>query len=430
MIPGLLSCNNTQTMLDRIDHITNLIGKYFRKELTPDEAALLEEWLSEHEDNRKLLAMLTNEDALAARMSAYTEFECPDMLEKISAQLDAEAPVAPKAKRFTLKKVMTIGGIIAAAILVVYFCATLLSPGKPADIPKVVETKVKSTPVNDTIVYPVAKAMLILANGDTILLDENGDGPIGVQGAFNVSRYSSELRYEANGAVDAMEDLYNTIITPRGAQFKILLPDRTIIMLNVASSIRLKISPGKPIRNIDVTGEAYFDIARNPGNPFIAEIPSSEPGGSTGKVEVIGTQFNINTYDDSDLRKVTLLGGGLIVSTQGEQGIIGLAVGQQAQIPEKGKIKIEKHIDTANISLWRMRSLKFNEMPIQEVLKKLENWYDVKLSEETKKLKACAFTGDIIPGVNIDAVVGAMNDHCEGLNLSYDSTARMLVIKP
>src|SRR5205085_10936617 len=134
------------------------------------------------------------------------------------------------------------------------------------------------------------KAILTLANGQQIILDSAANGTLTSQGNTKVIKLDSgQLAYTATGASD--EVLYNSISTPRGGQYQIVLADGSKVWLNAASSLRFPASFYGNERNVELTGEGYFEITKNAAKPFHVKVNDMQ-------VEVLGTHFNINAYND------------------------------------------------------------------------------------------------------------------------------------
>jgi transmembrane sensor len=187
---------------------------------------------------------------------------------------------------------------------------------------------------------------------------------------------------------------FNTISTPRGRQFQLVLPDGSKVWLNAASSLRYPTVFAGNERRVEVTGEAYFEIEKNPNKPFrVTILPSSggAGGGRKAEVEVLGTHFNINAYDDEDVIRTTLLEGKVRVvnrqSAIGSQQSVTLKPGAQARIAisaqshQSSPILVQT-VDTEQVMAWKNGFFQFNRTPLSEVLKQLARWYDVEIVYE------------------------------------------------
>ena len=218
------------------------------------------------------------------------------------------------------------------------------------------------------------KATLQLADGSTIILDSAQNGTLSQQGNARVLKLDNgQIAYNASGT--AKEVLYNTISTPRGGQYQLTLADGSKVWLNAASSIRFPASFTGSKRKVELTGEAYFEVAKNPAMPFTVYISPSPTGESRGEVEVLGTHFNINSYADEDVIKTTLLEGAVKV-TKGSV-IALLSPGQQAQLTTNGQIGVNKNIDVDEVVAWKNGLFNFNSVDIENIMRQISRWYDV-----------------------------------------------------
>ncbi|TAM96583.1 MAG: hypothetical protein EPN39_13420, partial [Chitinophagaceae bacterium] len=153
-----------------------------------------------------------------------------------------------------------------------------------------------------------SKAVLTLANGSTIVLDSVSQGTIAQQGNARVMKLNNGQISYRNSTASVQEAVYNTLTVPRGGEYQIMLPDGTKVWLNAASSIRFPTAFNGNDRDVEITGEAYFEVTKDPAKPFNVSVDDGI------KVEVLGTHFNVDAYNDEPTAKVTLLKGKIRVS--------------------------------------------------------------------------------------------------------------------
>ena len=218
------------------------------------------------------------------------------------------------------------------------------------------------------------KATLILADGSTILLDEAQNGTIAQQGNSKIIKLDGKLSYDPTNK-NSREIVYNTISTPKGGQYQLELPDGSQVWLNATSSIHFPTSFTGTERRIEITGEAYFEIAKNPNMPFIVTVSNSE-------VQVLGTHFNINAYNDEDNVKTTLLEGSVRFVNDGSVNI--LKPGQQAQLTKEGTTKVVSDVNVDNVVAWKNGMFDFENASIETVMRQLSRWYDVEIEYKGK----------------------------------------------
>lgn len=238
------------------------------------------------------------------------------------------------------------------------------------------------------------KAVLTLANGTTILLDSAHNGTQFMQGNAMVCKvasgqlaYKSEKRKEEN--TEAIS--YNTLSTPKGGQYQLELPDGTRVWLNAASSIRYPTTFGKKDRMVEMTGEAYFEIARDEKRPFRVRINSMQATATRqgAVIEVLGTHFDVNAYRDDPVATATLLEGAIRL-VKGP-AVAMLKPGQQARfenaIDDKStqthnRITVTDDADVEQVLAWKNGRFEFNGDDIHSVMRQLARWYDVEVSYE------------------------------------------------
>ncbi|MGV3509762.1 MAG: FecR family protein [Sphingobacteriaceae bacterium] len=231
-------------------------------------------------------------------------------------------------------------------------------------------TETVSAPSND-IMPGSNKAILTLGNGEEILLDDSENGCVATQQNVEINKLKDgQLVYFVKGAAsNSSQILINKITTPIGGQYKLMLPDGTKVYLNAQSSLKY---PAKFIgkeRKVTLTGEAYFEVAKNTKMPFIVNVNNKQ------QVEVLGTHFNIMAYEDNNAINTTLVEGSVKVHTPTSQ--ILLKPGQQA-VNATGTTELE--VFNANIDeamAWKNGYFIFNNENIKAIMKKLSRWYDM-----------------------------------------------------
>lgn len=216
------------------------------------------------------------------------------------------------------------------------------------------------------------KAVLTLANGTKIILNDAQNGKLANQGNTTISKKNGgEIIYDASKAHSAGRSVqYNTMNTPRGGQYHLILADGTNVWLNAASSIKFPTAFTGNDRRVEITGEAYFEVAHNAAKPF--RVTSS---GQT--VEVLGTHFNINAYADEPSVKTTLLEGKVKIRAANNQVRL-LQKGQQAVLnPLEFKVT---PIETEAAIAWKNGLFTFEDDDIQHIMRMISRWYNVDIS--------------------------------------------------
>jgi transmembrane sensor len=219
------------------------------------------------------------------------------------------------------------------------------------------------------------KAILTLADGSKLVLDDSTNGKLATQGKTVVQKTGNGMLSYLSPALSTgqttPEVTYNTITTPRGGQYNVTLPDGTQVWLNAASTIKFPTAFTGKERNVELNGEAYFEVVKNKNMPFHVSSAGQN-------IEVLGTHFNVNAYNDEASLKTTLLEGSVKVTKGGLQAM--LKPGQQSSIinnENNAAIKVTTVTDIDEIMAWRNGKFSFNDTDIKTVMRQIGRWYDV-----------------------------------------------------
>lgn len=279
----------------------------------------------------------------------------------------------------------------AAAVLIGLICTggffLLISRShRESDLPP-------GNPISQQDIAPGGnKAILTLAGGSNIILDSAANGTLVRQGNVDIVKLSNgQLAYKSKGENDATA-LYNTLSTPRGGQYRLTLPDGSRVWLNAASSIRYPTAFSGKERRVELTGEAYFEIAKNAAMPFAVS-----KGGVA--ITVLGTNFNVNAYPDEATMKVTLLEGSVRVTQGGAADL--LQAGQQARIGKD--IQVTGKVDVDEVMAWKNGKFIFGDRTdIATIMRQVARWYDVEV--EYQGTVTQHFWGTISRDVNVSRI--------------------------
>lgn len=355
-----------------------------------DDAARneLDTWVQSSEANRIKFAELTSQEGIRSKvieMDRVKKLVWNKLVAK-APELEAGTPV------FSINWQKY---AVAAAVIILLGAGYWWFSHEPVKNEIAKNDNVIKAPVTDAL-PGVNRATLTLADGSQIVLDSAGHGVISQQGNTEVvKRNDGGIAYRTGK--DSHELIYNTITTKRGEQYPLVLPDGTEVWLNAASSLKYPVAFTGKERTVELTGEAYFEVAKktihnaNGGEermPFTVKILTAS--GNGGEVNVLGTHFNINAYPDEKDIKTTLLEGSVKVSRDNAVGL--LKPGQQA-ISGKNAIQIVKDADTEEAVAWKNGRFQFGGAPIEAIMRQLSRWYDVDIVYEGKVTQR--FVGEI-----------------------------------
>lgn len=242
------------------------------------------------------------------------------------------------------------------------------------------------------------KAILILGDGSTVVLDNTQNGMVGLQGNSKILKIDAgKLAYADNkaGKNGQPQIVYNTISTPRGGQYQIELADGTKVWLNASSSLRFPTAfiAGKE-RIVELNGgEAYFEVAKNEAMPFKVKINKME-------VQVLGTHFDVMAYTNERTIKTTLLEGSVKINLQLDNKGVLLKPGQQLQLDKSGAVKLMQNVDVDLAVAWKNGFTAFKKADIETIMRQVERWYDVDVTYEGA-IQERTFTGKISRNANL-----------------------------
>lgn len=240
------------------------------------------------------------------------------------------------------------------------------------------------------------KATLTLANGRIITLDSAANTTISEQNNTSLIRLSNgQLSYHKSDISDQPSAIaYNVLSTPRGGQFSLSLADGTKAWLNAASSITYPTQFTGANREVTITGEVYFEIAANKAQPFIVKTNKQT-------VQVLGTHFNINAYDDEPAVSTTLLEGSIRVIAGTENAMV--RPGEQAVYNQHQLIVSPADVDEA--VAWKNGVFQFDNENLESIMRKLSRWYDVDIEYSNTDSRHIPFTGIITHFSNVSQVL-------------------------
>jgi len=275
----------------------------------------------------------------------------------------------------------------ASVLIVLYFGDRYFLSKQPA--PQIAAIKTKDIGPGGN------KAILILSNGVKVSLNETR-GKVAVQRGVTINKNNSgQLVYSK---IDTKEpvaaDGFNTIITPKGGQYQVVLSDGTHVWLNAASSLRYPASFAHvKERRVELTGEAYFEVAKNKAVPFLVKSAGQE-------IRVLGTHFNVNTYPDEPATKTTLLEGSVLINNSAL-----LRPGEQASVA--GKTVHISPVDTELATAWKNNKFMFENEDIHDIMRMVGRWYDVDISYEGN-VTGEKFEGSVSRFTNVSKVLNIL----------------------
>jgi ferric-dicitrate binding protein FerR (iron transport regulator) len=429
--------------LDNSLLFATLFRKYLDNNCSPAEVDQLMELLKDEAYKQQANEMIEQQLAVQKNMLPVDGEVGERLSLRLQSILEAETPAEQPTHYFRRNR----WWLAAAAILLLLGAGTFMWWGRSTIPPKppVVQEQPKNQIQND--VLPGGnKALLTLDNGTTIILDSAHTGALAQQGNTQVTKLNDgQLLYNQtvkNGTspltTDNSQLTYNTLSTPRGGQYQLVLPDGSTVWLNAASSIRFPTAFTGNERNVEITGEAYFEVKKNAAMPFTVKMNNG------AAVKVLGTHFNINAYDDELESKVTLLEGRVEVGSgqwavgsgekakdkwqraENEEKSVVLKPGEQAVLlGTHSPFTIDHSPDLEQVMAWKNGAFQFNGATIETVMRQVSRWYDVEV--EYKGKISLHFAGAISRNVHISQVL-EMLEKAGGIKTSI--TGKKVIVSP
>lgn len=359
----------------------DLMHGYVNNRLTDEETKYFMALVQQPAYKEKLEAYIGNLLHNRSIAGLSNDIQGQSVFQKIMLAADAATalPEVPK------KRIVWMKYAAAAAVLIAFLSLSYVWVIRSTD-KKVTAKQQKDQPYKNDVLPGTQKAMLTLGDGSVIELDDAQNGTLASQGGTKVIKFNGTINYE-NAKRDG-QTLYNTIATPRGGQYQVVLPDGTEVWLNAASSIHFPTQFAGNERRVELTGEAYFEVKKDARKPFHVVT-------ATQDVEVLGTHFNVNSYSDETSIKTTLLEGKVKVvkresafakasadkSAKDAELAIVLKPGEQAVLSRAhSPFTIDHSPDLEQVMSWKNGVFQFNNADIKTIMRQLARWYNLEVT--------------------------------------------------
>ena len=354
----------------KIDRIVALLILERERELTPEEQQELSEWLAEDDNNRKLYDSLKDKTNIEAKIGFLNSFDKQKAYDSFLSKIN-------KSKTRTLtRQILKYAAVLIPFFVVIWFVIQRNN---------VVE---QENNLAKTEIQPIqSKAVLRLADGKTILLEEEKDLIVEL-GCATIINNDKEIVYNrTDKAVKTRKLQYNTIEIPRGGEYQITLSDGTKVWLNSSTSLKYPVAFAAGSRDVYLQGgEVFFDVAKNKDRPFIVHT-------SKMNVNVLGTMFNIRDYSDENRVTTTLVEGKVLINNLKNKKDYTLTPNEQAVVSDS-KVSVET-VDVSRFIAWKNGRILFKENTLDEIFNDLARWYDIDFNFENQDAAKLRFSIDI-----------------------------------
>lgn len=345
--------------MHNIDQVVRLLKDYLHGKTSPESNEALRDLLETYPDLLEHVNMLESEEGLKKALASYKVLYDEDLPEHEDSTLqhiltEIRAKDKPRSLiRFNIKTIS-----VAASIVALFFVTFYTLRGH-----FFIEEELTPFEIATTVTPGTHRAVLETPDGRQIELSSDYEGII----------VGDEILYEDGSVLiddsHITQNVKLTLSTPRGGQYQVSLADGTKVWLNADSKLHYPRVFSGDNRTVELTGEAYFEVAKDESRPFIVQTASET-------VEVLGTHFNVNAYDEESSSSVALLEGKVNVSLANQQSKT-LLPGQQSIV--KGDIIQVRKTDISESVAWKNGEFMFNNESLSSVMRKLARWYDIEV---------------------------------------------------
>lgn len=346
----------------REDKLADYLVKYIGHELNSEEMSELRQWLREKPEDRRLFINCLSAYRRERRIGLLRELDPEESWRYLSGRIE-------KNRHLRLHRIISYAALFLV-LMGISLGAYLFLQQRP-------DTIIQSEKSSEK-----GKVVLTLSGGRQVILGE-GQQTIGEKEVM-IKDSLSHLSYQKVTADEYVPE-YNEIFVPRGASYSLTLADGTKVWLNSDSHMHFPVVFSSVNREIELDGEAYFEVTHDEHRPFIVKVQEN-------RVEVLGTHFNVAAYEDGKM--YTTLAEGCVKVSSEKAGKL-LLPGEQAEIIE-GRSEIEvKKVDVGLYTSWRLGIYEFRNLSLEEIAEYLMRWYDTDIRFTSAKFKMRRFTGVI-----------------------------------
>lgn len=399
-------------MPEKENKIVELIKAHLSRDLLPGERQELEAWMNEDAENYSLVEYFLDEKKLLQEVAATEQAKEKIwllLMQKLDAS-DIDKKKRPLGKVISGKTWYWVAASIVLLLVIgVYYGIT---------IKKNENTAIAKKPIHDIQAPETNKAMITLADGHKVFLDEAKDGQLATVGAIELVKLDDGVIAYKGIEKNAGKPVFNTLTNPRGSKpIAMTLSDGSKIWLNSESSITYPVVFTGIERRVILNGEGYFEVAKNKNRKFVVQ---------SGNIltEVLGTHFNINAYEIKNSVKTTLLEGKVQVINSGK--VLLLNPGQQAIAQNNGSLS-KNNVDTDRVMAWKNGFFDFDDMDLGEVLEELSRWYGIRVSH-SNIARPVVFGGRISRNVDLKDMIFILKQ--SGLNVHWNASNHELLVSP
>jgi len=384
--------------------------------LTDDEKNQLSEWLEQSRHNRRIYDEIMNTENFRQELKNALAYDDKLLWDKISHQISP--PGNKNSSSFFRRRAFWYAAAAAILLISISTTAYILLVKPTTQLP--VQASQTQPTITKDVLPGTEQAILTLDDGTELALNKVSNGKIAEQGNTIIVKEDGLLAYNTNKNKSSKKNSYNTLAIPRGGYFpSLVLADGSKVWVNSESSITYPTAFAGKERGVEITGEVYFEVAKNPSKPFKVKVKDKGM-----MVEVLGTHFNINAYKEEADVKTTLLEGSVKVSANGKTQLI--KPGQQARLNTSNEIKVTDDVNVRDVIAWKNGIFSFNKVDLETIMRQVSRWYAVDVVFEDK------ISGHFVATVSRNVTVSKLLKIFEatgGVNFEIDDVNKKIIVR-
>lgn len=356
------------------NEIVRLIALEVSEELNADDAMKLKEWIDESPENYRLYSNVKKSTNFNKRNLEYQKIDILVGWKSIASLIEKRRKLVIERKMIKFAAAILLPLIIVGGI---YFYTSWGSDHHHRNIAPTCKIHPGST-----------KAVLILNDGKTVLLDSASNLSIREKDGTLIEKSDGELNYTNQSAEETTHPIFNTINIPRGGEYNIVLADGTRVYLNAMSSFKYPVTFSGQSREVELTGEAYFEVKKDEDWPFIIRT-------SAISIEVLGTSFNLNAYENTEKIVTTLVEGRVKINSHNSNDSRLLVPEEQATFYTKNGQTDIKKVDVNLYTAWKDGNLIFYDSRLEDIMTTLTRWYSAEVLYSEESVRNLRFSGNL-----------------------------------
>ena len=349
--------------------IARIIQKSLKGKLSESEEKLLSDWRKVSEENEHAFQRMISEDFYTVGMEKLETYDY-----RVAYGRFLQKKYQRRRKRRFLISMARV-----AAVALPFVMAVVLYVGLNREEEQTLRPSLASN-----ILPGTSKAVLTLANGQMIPLGKETTDSTIITDGTQISASGSGITYADGGESEAV--VYNKLDIPRGGEFCLTLSDGTRVWLNSETSIQYPVVFGTKERRVFIQGEAYFEVAKDAKKPFTVQFMSSS-------VTVLGTSFNIRAYPEEKRSQTTLAEGSVRIYSPGSSML--LKPGEQAEVSALSGEMVKQEVEVKNFTSWKDGRFVFEQQPLEDIMRTLERWYDIRVIFRDEGAKRISLSGNL-----------------------------------